>query len=69
MSKLLSLLQDENGQLSMIRMMAILFVLNYIVQDQSAYWVGGERPDMQALFMALGTIGFKIIQKPFEKAK
>ncbi len=67
MSKILSLFQDENGQLSMIRMLTLFFVLNYIVKDQGAFWTGSVGPDLQTLTMALGAIGFKLIQKPFEK--
>ncbi len=67
MNKLLSLIQDENGQLSMMRMMALLFVLSYIVEQQKYVWLGGAAPDLQSLILALGSIGFKIIQKPFEK--
>lgn len=67
MSKFLTLIQDENGQLSMMRMMALLFVLSYIVEQQKYIWLGGAQPELQSLIMALGAIGFKVLQKPFEK--
>ncbi len=67
MNKFLSLFQDENGQLSAVRAMAFLFVINYIVKDQAAFWMGGDSPGINSLVVALGSIGFKVLSKPFEK--
>ncbi len=69
MNKFLGMLQEENGQLSTVRMLAWLFVINYLVKDQCAFWTGGESPGINTLVAALGAIGFKVLSKPFEKKK
>lgn len=69
MNKLLSIIQDENGQLSMIRVMGVVFCLSFIVEWQKYVWMGGEPPDINTLIATMATFGFKIIQKPFEKPK
>jgi hypothetical protein len=66
--KILSFLMDENGQLSMIRMLAFMMVLSYIAQDIGAAFFGMAKPDLQSLVATLTAIGFKLVQKPFEKA-
>jgi len=65
--KILSFLQDENGQLSMMRMLAFMMVISYIAQDIGASFFGMDKPDLQSLIATLTAIGFKLVQKPFEK--
>ena len=65
---ILSFLQDENGQLSMTRMLAFMMVMSYIAQDIGAAFWGMTEPDLQSLIATLASMGFKIIQKPFEKS-
>ncbi len=70
MGKLLSLLEDENGTISMMRVMGVIFALSFIVEWQRAIWLGQVyTPDWNTVIMTLGTFGFKVVQKPFEKAK
>lgn len=69
MKKLLSLIEDENGQISIVRAMALIFVISYVIEQQKHVWMGGAAPDFQSLLVTLGSIGFKVIQKPFEKKK
>lgn len=65
----ISFLQDENGQLSMMRILAFMMTVSYIAQDIGAAFYGISEPDLQSLIATLTAIGFKIVQKPFEKPK
>ena len=66
---IMSIFQDENGQLSMTRMVLLLIVLCIVTEWQRAIWSGAHSwtPDMWKLSLLGGMSGMKLIQKPFEK--
>lgn len=68
MNKLLSIIEDDNGSLSMMRVMGIVFALSFIVEWQRSVWMGVPyTPDWGTLTATLSMFGFKVIQKPMEK--
>jgi len=70
MNKLLSVIQDENGQISTMRCVGIIFAISFIVEWQRAVWTGIDyNPDWGTLTATLATFGFKVIQKPFERPR
>lgn len=70
MNRLLSIIEDDNGNLSMMRCMGIIFAVSFVVEWQRAVWMGlSYVPDWGTLTATLGMFGFKVIQKPMEKQK
>lgn len=77
MNRLLSILQDENGQLSTMRVGLLIIVLCFATEWQYAIWSGavtqpaegltGYVPDVKTLVAIFGAFGFKTLQKPFER--
>ncbi len=70
MNRLLTIIEDDNGNLSMMRVMGIIFAISFVVEWQRSVWLGSPYvPDWGTLVATLGMFGFKVIQKPFEKPK
>lgn len=64
-------LKEKNGQFSSSRLFMLLVALSAIIDWQHAIWTtvdGIWRPEWTTIGMVLGVLGFKIAQKPFEKA-
>jgi hypothetical protein len=66
---IMSIFQDENGQLSMTRMVLLLVTLCIVTEWQVAIWLsdGAWTPDAWRMSILGGTGVMKLIQKPFEK--
>jgi len=66
-NKWLNIIQDEQGNVSMIRIMGVIFAISFVVQWQRSVWLGVDGPGIEELIATLGAFGFKVLQKPFEK--
>ncbi len=68
MNKWLSILADDNGQLSTTRVVLLLVVICIATEWQYAIWTAVTwTPSTWELAVLGGATGLKIIQKPFEK--
>lgn len=62
--KILEFLQERDGSFSSARLFMLLIVIGVMIDWMHAVFTTGVwKPEWQTIFMVLGSLGFKVLQK------
>jgi len=67
--KIFEFIQEDNGAFSSTRLLTLSVVISAIIEWQHAIWTLGGiwHPDWSTVGLISGVLGFKVIQKKYEK--
>lgn len=68
MNKIFEMIEEDNGGISQIRVVAFLFASCMATEWIHAIFTTGIfAPNMTSISLVLGALGMKVVQKPFEQ--